>query len=142
MIFAKGNIRQEFLVCVRHAIEIGAALIRPRIMLRNEDLIEYQRGPIQNMSYMFDLETFDTRLRSACPLLALYDDIREVEKQGRPIARISRPWALPEEDGVPISPKTWAERNLQGDGKITVIDYPLIMGQTCRLVLPEKRTIS
>jgi hypothetical protein len=133
---AAGNVRQEILVCVRHAIEIGASLIRPTIMLRSDGLIEYQHGPIYNMSYMFDLEKFDARLRSACPLLPLYEDLRAVEKHGRPMARVARPWDLPKENGEPITPKTWAEMNRQGDGKITVIDMPLIMGQTCRLSLP------
>jgi len=133
---ATGNVRQEILVCVRHAIEIGASLIRPTIMLRSDGLIEYQRGPIHNMSYMFDLEKFDARLRSACPLLPLYEDLRAVEKHGRPLARVARPWDLPQENGEPITPKAWAEINRQGDGKITVIDMPLIMGQTCRHPLP------
>ncbi len=133
---AAGNVRQEILVCVRDAIEIGAALIRPTIMLRSDGLIEYQRGPIHNMSYMFDLETFDARLRSACPLLPLYEDLTEVEKQGRPIARVTRPWDLPVENGEPITPKAWAEINQQGDGKITVINMPLIMRQTYRRSFP------
>lgn len=133
---AAGNVRQEILVCVRHAIEIGAGLVRPTIMLRSDGLIEYQSGPIHNMSYMFDLDKFDARLRSACPLLPLYDDLRAVEKYGRPVARVQRPWDLPVENGEPITPKAWAEINRQGDGKITVIDMPLIMRQTYRHSLP------
>jgi hypothetical protein len=99
-------------------------------MLRSEGLIEYQNGPIENMSYLFDLEMFDARLRESCPLLALYEDLRELEKHGRQLARIGRPRDLPWINDQMMTPKAWAEQNLQGDGKITVIDYPLIMGQT------------
>lgn len=69
---AIGNVRQEILVCVRHAIEIGSSLIRPTIMLRPKNLIKYQNGPVENIDYMFDLKLFDARLRKACPLLPLY----------------------------------------------------------------------
>jgi hypothetical protein len=100
-------------------------------MLRSEGLIEYQQGPIHDMGYMFDLETFEARLRKSCPLLPLYPDMRALEKHGRQIARVGRPRDLPEEDGKRMTPKEWAEKNLAGEGKVTVIDYPLIMGQTC-----------
>lgn len=123
-------VRQEILVCIRHAIEIGASLIRPTIMSQSEGIAESQHGPVRSMSYMFDMEMFDARLRSACPLLPLYEDLRALERQGRTLARIGRPSDLPSENGQLMTPKAWAEQNLQGDGKITVIDYPLIMGQT------------
>lgn len=116
-------------MCVRHAIEIGAGLIRPTIMLRSEGLIEYQSGPIHDLGYMFDMEKFDARLKSACPQLPLYNDFEEVEKLG-PVSGVARPWDLPEENGQRIAPKVWAEKNRQTIGKITVIDMPLIMGQT------------
>lgn len=99
-------------------------------MLRSDGLIEYQNGPIENMGYLFDLELFDARLRKACPLLPLYEDLRALENHGRTLARIGRPRDLPQENSQMMTPKAWAEQNLQGDGKITVIDYPLIMGQT------------
>jgi hypothetical protein len=99
-------------------------------MLRSEGLIEYQNGPIENMSYMFDLGIFDARVKKACPLLPLYEDLRELEKHGRELTRIGRPRDLPQENGQMMTPKAWVEQNLQGEGRITVIDYPLIMGQT------------
>ncbi|OBT95118.1 hypothetical protein VE01_07345 [Pseudogymnoascus verrucosus] len=124
-----GNVRQEFLVCVRQAIEIGASLIRPNIMLRSEGLIEYQNGPVQNMSYLFNLELFDARLRSACPYMPIYNDLAEVEHVGE-IARVDRPRNLPEEQGVQLSFTEWARLNRQPEGKITVITMPRITGQT------------
>jgi hypothetical protein len=133
---AIGKVRQEILVCVRHAIEIGASLIRPTIILRPDGVIEFRNGPVHNLGYMFDLEKFNARLRSACPLLPLYDDLRQLERHGRKLARIGRPKDLPSENGKMMTPKAWAEQNLQGDWQITVIDYPLIMGQTYRLPFP------
>ncbi|KFY23987.1 hypothetical protein V493_05518 [Pseudogymnoascus sp. VKM F-4281 (FW-2241)] len=124
-----GNVRQEFLVCVRLAIEIGASLIRPNIMLRSEGLIEYQAGPVHNMSYLFNQELFDTRLRSACPHMPIYNDLAEVERVGD-IARVDRPWTLPSKQGVQLSFKEWARLNRQAEGKITVITMPRITGQT------------
>lgn len=127
--YPPGNVRQEFLVCVRQAIEIGAALIRPNIMLRSEGLIEYQNGPVHNMSYLFNLELFDARLRSACPHMPIYNDIAEVERVGE-IAKVDRPWDLPEEQGVKLSFTAWAKLNRQQEGKITVFTMPRITGQT------------
>ncbi|OBT78100.1 hypothetical protein VF21_02741 [Pseudogymnoascus sp. 05NY08] len=124
-----GNVRQEFLVCVRQAIEIGASLIRPGIMLRSEGLIEYQNGPVHNMSYLFNLELFDARLRSACPHMPIYNDLAEVERVGE-IARVDRPWDLPKEQGVQLSFTAWAKLNRQALDKITVITMPRITGQT------------
>ncbi|OAF60993.1 hypothetical protein VC83_02588 [Pseudogymnoascus destructans] len=124
-----GNVRQEFLVCVRQAIEIGASLIRPDIMLRSEGLIEYQNGPVHNMSYLFNLELFDARLRSACPHMPIYNDLAEVERVGE-IARVGRPWDLPKEQGVQLSFTAWAKLNRQAQDKITVITMPRITGQT------------
>ncbi|KFZ06121.1 hypothetical protein V501_07710 [Pseudogymnoascus sp. VKM F-4519 (FW-2642)] len=124
-----GNVRQEFLVCVRQAIEIGASLIRPDIMLRSEGLIEYQNGPVHNMSYLFNLELFDARLRSACPHMPIYNDLAEVERVGE-IAKVDRPWDLPKEQGVQLSFTAWAQLNRQARDKITVITMPRITGQT------------
>ncbi|OBT50601.1 hypothetical protein VE04_09135 [Pseudogymnoascus sp. 24MN13] len=113
-----GNVRQEFLVCVRQAIEIGASLIRPNIMLRSEGLIEYQNGPVHNMSYLFNLELFDARLRSACPYMPIYNDLAEVQLVGE-VARVDLPRNLPEEQGVQLSFTEWARLNRQPEGKIT-----------------------
>ncbi|KFY00267.1 hypothetical protein O988_03401 [Pseudogymnoascus sp. VKM F-3808] len=124
-----GNVRQEFLVCVRQAIEIGASLILPTIMLRSEGLIEYQNGPVHNMSYLFNLPLFDSRLRSACPRMPIYNDLAEVERVGE-IAKVDRPWDLPEQQGVRLSFTAWAKLNRQGEGRITVINMPKITGQT------------
>lgn len=123
-------------MCVRHAIEIGAGLVRPTIMLRSEGIIEYQSGPVRDMGYMFDMEMFDARLKKACPQLPLYKDMQAVEKLGA-VSRVARPWDLPEENGQRVTPKVWAEGNRKPTGTITVIDMPLIMGQTCRLSFPN-----
>jgi hypothetical protein len=96
-------------------------------MLRSEDLIEYQNGPVQNMSYMFDLELFDARLRSACPQMPLYDDLEEVEQLGE-VVPIYRDRFLPQgDDGKTISLKTWATQQRQEIGKILVIDMDRMM---------------
>lgn len=121
--------RQEFLVCVRQAIEIGAALIRPNIMLRSENIIEYQSGPVQNMSYLFDLPLFDARLRSACPQMPLHHDLAAAEKLGK-TARVARPWDLPEHEGTRLSFTAWAALNRKPGDTITIIDMPRITGQT------------
>jgi hypothetical protein len=115
---------------VRHALEIGAALIRPTIMLRSKGLIEYQNGPVQNMSYLFDLEKFDERLKASCPQMRLYENLKEVERRGE-IVRFAKPRVLPKDGNKDWNGfKKWANEQRQVIGKITVLDIDLVFAQT------------
>jgi hypothetical protein len=135
-LIAAGNVRQEILVCVRHAIEIGAGLIRPTVMLRSDNIIEYQHGPVRNMSYLFELEKFDERLKASCPQMRLYEDDAEVEALGD-VVRILKPRILDDDGNKDWNGfRKWAEENQQEKGKITVLDVDLVFGQTYVVCLP------
>lgn len=88
------------------------------------------------MSYMFDLELFDKRLKSACPEMPLYDDLEDVAKLGE-VVRVYRNRNLPQgDDGKTISPKTWANQNRAEIGKILVIDMDRMMKMEYGLWVP------
>jgi hypothetical protein len=124
------DVKQKILICLRDAIEIGASLMRPTITIQSGGLAEYENGSIHSMSYMFDLDIFYARLRKSCPLLPIYENIRTLERHGRSIAHLDRPMDLLDENGQPMTPKDWAEKHKAGEGKITLINYPQVIGQT------------
>lgn len=95
-------------------------------MLRSEDLIEYQNGPVRNMSYMFDSEVFDQRLKSACPQLQVFETLEDVQKLGS-VEHVFRNRNLPQGEDGKISVKEWAQLNRPEIGKILVVDMDRMM---------------
>lgn len=71
-----GNIRNSILNCVRFAISAGAALVEPRIVVRNEsDTAAIRTGVTAGLDYMFSPTHFRESLRLSCPGLQLYDTL-------------------------------------------------------------------
>lgn len=67
------------LACVRYAIEAGAAMTVPRILVRGENLSALKTGVREPLSYMFDEAWFVTNLRHNCPQLRILNDIGHVD---------------------------------------------------------------
>lgn len=74
-----GNIRNSVLHCVRYAIQAGASLVLPRIVLRSaEDIGTIETGQTADFSYMFDTPHFFESLSLFCPQLKVHNTIEDV----------------------------------------------------------------
>lgn len=67
-----GNIRNSILLCVRFAILAGAALVMPRIVIRDDDISNYKTANTAEFNYMFDSEHFVESLQLSCPQMHVY----------------------------------------------------------------------
>ena len=76
-----GNVRNSILTCVRHAIEVGANLILPRIL--NVDG-EHKQGTTvlywytHPFDFMFDTGHFVNSLQQSCPDMKIYESWEKV----------------------------------------------------------------
>jgi hypothetical protein len=74
-----GNLRVSILTCVRFAIEAGAALVMPNIIVRNsEDVGQIRTGKHRPLSHVFNAEHLTRSLQRSCPQLKLYQNILDV----------------------------------------------------------------
>lgn len=74
-----GNIRNSVLHCVRYAIQAGASLILPRIVLRSStDIGTIETGQTADFSYMFDTTHFLESISLYCPQLKIHNTIEDV----------------------------------------------------------------
>lgn len=74
-----GNIRNSVLHCVRYAIQAGASLVLPRIVLRSStDIGTIETGQTADFSYMFDTNHFMESISLYCPQLKIHDTIEDV----------------------------------------------------------------
>lgn len=74
-----GNIRNSVLHCVRYAIQAGAILVLPRIVLRSStDIGTIETGQTADFSYMFDTPHFLESMRLYCPQLKIHNSVEDV----------------------------------------------------------------
>lgn len=74
-----GNIRNSVLHCVRYAIQAGASLVLPRIVLRSStDIGTIETGQTADFSYMFDTPHFLESMRLYCPQLKIHNSVEDV----------------------------------------------------------------
>lgn len=109
-----GNIRNSVLHCVRYAIQAGASLVLPRIVLRSStDIGTIETGQTADFSYMFDTPHFLESMSLYCPQLKIHNTIEDVrggleEKEGLTLSL--KPESLVE-GGVPRTgipdPSAW-----------------------------------
>lgn len=67
-----GNVRNSILMCVRFAIQAGAALVLPRIVIRDDDISNYKTTNTTEFGYMFDEKHFLHSMRASCPQMHIY----------------------------------------------------------------------
>lgn len=109
-----GNIRNSVLHCVRYAIQAGASLVLPRIVLRSaEDIGTIETGQTADFSYMFDTPHFLGSMSLYCPQLKVYntiDDARDGLEGKEGLTLSLKPESLVE-GGVPRTgipePSAW-----------------------------------
>lgn len=77
-----GNIRNSVLLCIRFAIQAGAALVLPQILLRDDDITNYQTQNATEFGYMFDTQHFYDSMQQSCPEMTIYPTIDDVIKSG------------------------------------------------------------
>lgn len=76
-----GNVRNSVLTCVRYSIAAGAALVVPKILLRNDKDISKLTGNFAaDLSHMFDKPFFIESLRLSCPSLQVYESDAAIPK--------------------------------------------------------------
>lgn len=73
-----GNIRNSILHCVRYAIQAGASLVLPRIVLRSStDIGTIETGQTAEFSYMFDTPHFLESMQQYCPQLTVHNTVED-----------------------------------------------------------------
>ena len=74
-----GNIRNSILLCIRYAMQAGASLVLPRIILRSPFALEIlQTTETADFSYMFDTKHFLESMRLSCPQMKIYKSTKDV----------------------------------------------------------------
>jgi hypothetical protein len=79
-----GNVKNAHLNCIRIAIEIGAELILPGIIKRNDQDISVTtpnaKAPIHgnDMDYFFDMDHLNSSMATYCPQLRLHRSINDL----------------------------------------------------------------
>lgn len=76
-----GNIRNSVLLCVRFAMQAGAALVLPQIMIRDDDITNYKTENATDFSYMFDTQHFYESMQRSCPEMTIYPTLGDVVKK-------------------------------------------------------------
>lgn len=77
-----GNIRNSVLLCVRFAMQAGAALVLPQILVRDDDITKYVTKTANDFSYMFDTQHFYTSMQQSCPEMTIHPTLDDVVKSG------------------------------------------------------------
>ncbi|ROW03660.1 hypothetical protein VMCG_05345 [Cytospora schulzeri] len=126
-----GNIRNSVLHCIRYAIQAGASLVLPRIVLRSVYAIQdIETEQTADFSYMFDTQHFLKSIRLSCPQMKIhtsFDGILNTTNTGDSggIVLSLKPESLVE-GGVPRTglpePEVWREQFylwLQGQVDVT-----------------------
>lgn len=75
-----GNIRNSVLLCVRFAMQAGAALVLPQILIRDDDITNYKTKNGTDFSYMFDTQHFYESMQRSCPEMTIYPTLGNVVK--------------------------------------------------------------
>jgi hypothetical protein len=75
-----GNIRNSVLLCVRFAMQAGAALVLPQILIRDDDITNYKTQNATDFSYMFDTQHFLKSMQQSCPEMTIYPTLHDAVK--------------------------------------------------------------
>lgn len=75
-----GNIRNSVLLCVRFAMQAGASLVLPQILIRDDDITNYKTENATDFSYMFDTQHFLESMQRSCPEMTIYPTLDDVIK--------------------------------------------------------------
>ncbi|CAN8096846.1 unnamed protein product [Discula destructiva] len=126
-----GNIRNSILLCVRFAIQAGAALVLPRIVVRDDDIANYKTSKSTDFGYMFDSAHFTESMHKSCPPMRIYATLEEAVQArgftGDTDQLHLEPDALTG-DGL-VQPEAWRDKF-----------YEWLAGQAVPLVEPEGDT--
>lgn len=75
-----GNIRNSILHCVRYAVQAGASLVLPRIVLRSAtDIGNIETGQTVSFTHMFDKPHFLESVQLYCPQLKIHDTVEDAK---------------------------------------------------------------
>ncbi|KAH8766701.1 hypothetical protein F5883DRAFT_77003 [Diaporthe sp. PMI_573] len=85
-----GNIRNSVLLCVRFAMQAGAALVLPQILIRDDDITNYKTQNATDFSYMFDTQHFLKSMQQSCPEMTIYPTLDDVTKSSNHTSDINR----------------------------------------------------
>ncbi|KAG8163454.1 hypothetical protein KVR01_006751 [Diaporthe batatas] len=75
-----GNIRNSLLLCVRFAMQAGAALVLPQILIRDADITNYKTQNATDFGYMFDTQHFLKSMQQSCPEMTIYATLEDATK--------------------------------------------------------------
>ncbi|TVY21114.1 hypothetical protein LARI1_G001965 [Lachnellula arida] len=93
------EVRNSILNCVRYAIAVGANIVLPQIVMR-EDYDKENNGNRTDLSYMFDTAHFVASLGALCPNMRIYATSEEVLH----VKHLFGP--------IPLAPETFAKSPL------------------------------
>ncbi len=80
-----GNVRNEWLTCVRYAVAGGASVVMPSIRLRGEVAVgeeDLHTGGRGGLEFYFDVEYFKQTMREYCPQMAIADSVYAIPDYG------------------------------------------------------------
>lgn len=145
-----GNIRNSILHCIRYAIQAGASLVLPRIVLRSPtDIGTIETGQTGDFTYMFDRPHFLESMQLYCPQLKIHDTIEDAK--GVLADSESSTWSLKPESlvvgGVPRTgipdPSawrgqfyTWLDGQIRAEGKKSIPNIVVVNLQRSYMTYP------
>ncbi|KAK7748165.1 hypothetical protein SLS53_001420 [Cytospora paraplurivora] len=140
-----GNIRNSVLHCIRYAIQAGASLVLPRIVLRSARAIQLiETGQTGDFSYMFDTPHFMESMRLSCPQMRIHMSIGDVvessPEEGGDMDLSLKPESLVEGDiprtGLP-DPGIWRGQFYHWlEGQVNMTDH----GPSSPIIINLKRS--
>ncbi|KAJ0122762.1 lternative oxidase [Diaporthe amygdali] len=107
-----GNIRNSVLLCLRFAMQAGAALVLPQILIRDDDIANYKTQNATDFSYMFDTQHFYKSIQQSCPEMTIYPTLDEAINQHNFTGDVNRLRFQPESltgDGL-IRTEMWRDK--------------------------------
>lgn len=85
-----GNIRNSVLLCVRFAMQAGAALVLPKILVRDDDIANYKTQNTSDFGYMFDTQHFQKSIQQSCPEMTVYPSLDDAIKTHNYTGEVNR----------------------------------------------------
>ncbi|KAI3399780.1 hypothetical protein diail_5576 [Diaporthe ilicicola] len=85
-----GNIRNSVLLCVRFAMQAGAALVLPQILVRDDDIANFKTQNATDFGYMFDTQHFYTSMQQSCPEMTIYPTLHDAIERHNYTGQVDR----------------------------------------------------
>jgi len=104
---------------IRYAIEAGVGIISPVIQQRDPNLIKINTGNGTDLSYLFDQEVFEARIKWACPRMPIYKTLADFKKLGPMRTIHTTPRNLPQNNGPVTSIKSDLIKHKGAVGQVT-----------------------